>query len=62
MGVTVFNPTKAPQHHGQVVVQPGEYQVIDAALIPSIRESQIPLRIEGDPDFVPLFVVCVPPI
>lgn len=56
----VFNPTVAPQSYGSLTFAPKNYSVVDDQTAASIIAASIPVLVEGQPGFEPLFARCNP--
>ncbi len=56
MNKYVYNPNKCPQMVGTHTFHPQTYGVADDRLSKVIKEAQIPVTVEGDPEFPVLWV------
>lgn len=57
MGVQyVYNPALAPQIHGQINIPGKSYVTLDEKDVKLLRDSEIPVLFEGDPNFPTLWV------
>lgn len=54
----VYNPTVAPQSYGSLTLAPKNYSVVDDQTAKNIIAAGIPVLVEGQPGFQPLFVTC----
>lgn len=54
----VYNPTPAPQCYGSITLAPKNYAVVDDQTAQGLIDAQVPVLIEGQPGFQPLFVTC----
>lgn len=52
----LFNPGKAPIMYGRLVFPAGAYSVVSEEDAANIRQTSIDVRIEGDENFVPIWL------
>ncbi|MCK9601481.1 MAG: hypothetical protein M0R06_20735 [Sphaerochaeta sp.] len=60
MNSYVYNPLKAPKITRSKIYQPQSYEVVDEITVEQLRASGSGVIIEGDEDFIPLFVRNIP--
>jgi len=49
--IYVYNPGKAPQLYGHLTLAPQNYTAVTPEERDLLRKGQVPVLIEGDPDF-----------
>jgi hypothetical protein len=54
----VLNLTKCPQHYGQLIIPGKGYAAATEDAVKAMRTAGVPLVVEGDPNFTPLFKRC----
>ena len=54
----VFNTTKCPQHYGQLIIPGKGYAAATDDAVKAMQTAWVPIIVEGDHNFVPLFKLC----
>lgn len=55
----VINLTKCPQHYGQLIIPGKGYSAASEDVIKTLQAAGVPLAVEGEHNFIPLFKRCL---